>query len=239
MLSPGADRQTRGSSLFQRPGKLKEASRRDFHSPSATDRHRHRHRQGTSCHCQESYLDLLILFANATIISTNVGSPSAPDQTCFCSTMLMPLSTMFSSQRDWRRKKLQQLCSFGRRENHRYRQYVTKYCVTFAKFIINVGMNEGTLSSKKVKNSKICCRSWWNWSWKVTNILCKYLGNDFWENFLSSCPFLFLVQVHYVPCKCIWDICARMKWGTWLKHLYADKMRHQVPKSQLNTLNWP
>ena len=96
MLSPGADRQTRGSSLFQRPGKLKEASRRDFHSPSATDRHRHRHRQGTSSHCQESYLDLLILFANATIISTNVGSPSAPDQTCFCSTMLMPLSTMFT-----------------------------------------------------------------------------------------------------------------------------------------------
>ena len=144
MLSPGADRQTRGSSLFQRPGKLKEASRRDFHSPSATDRHRHRHRhrhrQGTSSHCQESYLDLLILFANATIISTNVGSPSAPDQTCFCSTMLMPLSTMFSSQRDWRRKKLQQLCSFGRRENHRYRQYVTKYCVTFVKFIINIVM---------------------------------------------------------------------------------------------------
>ena len=98
MLSPGADRQTRGSSLFLRPGKLKEASRRDFHSPSATDRHRHRHRhrQGTSSHCQESYLDLLILFANATIISTNVGSPSAPDQTCFCSTMLMPLSTMFT-----------------------------------------------------------------------------------------------------------------------------------------------
>ena len=54
MLSPGADRQTRGSSLFLRPGKLKEASRRDFHSPSATDRHR----QGTSSHYQESYLDL-------------------------------------------------------------------------------------------------------------------------------------------------------------------------------------
>ena len=80
MLSPGADRQTRGSSLFQRPGKLKEASRRDFHSPSATDRHRPT--QGTSSHCQESYLDLLILFANATIISTNVGSPSAFVQQC-------------------------------------------------------------------------------------------------------------------------------------------------------------
>ena len=149
-------------------------------------------------------------------------------QQCWCPCQLCSALREIEEEKNY----IQQLCSFGRRENHRYRQYVTKYCVTFAKFIINVGMNEGTLSSKKVKNSKICCRSWWNWSWKVTNILCKYLGNDFWENFLSSCPFLFLVQVHYVPCKCIWDICARMKWRTWLKHLYADKMRHQVRKPQ-------
>ena len=149
----------------------------------------------------------------------------------------MPLSTMFSSQRYWRRKKLRQLCSFGRAENHRYRQYVTKYCVTFVKFTINIGMNEGTLSKKK--KLKIARSggplSWRNWPWKVTNILCKYLCNDFWVKYMSSCPFLFLVHVHFVPCKCIWNICARMKSGTWLKHLYADKMRHQAQKSQLNT----